>query len=105
MLLFRCFTSLSIRVDGFVNFIFIFVDVMLLLVLDLAVGAPFEEDSGVVYVYFGSRRGLSVEHQVIKGSTLSPTLKGFGMSISRGVDMDQNKYPGEWNQFLQMFIC
>lgn len=32
--------------------------------------------------------------KVIKGSTVSPGIKSFGYSLSGGLDMDANGYPG-----------
>ncbi|XP_059622355.1 integrin alpha-PS3-like [Phlebotomus argentipes] len=56
---------------------------------DLAVGAPYE-DSGVVYIFLGSREGLQ-KKPVQK--ILSPGgNRLFGYSISRGVDIDANGY-------------
>ncbi|CAG0887654.1 unnamed protein product [Darwinula stevensoni] len=61
---------------------------------DLAVGAPYEEGSGAVYIYLGSQTGIvKVPSQQILASSISPLLKGFGISLSRGLDMDHNKYP------------
>lgn len=65
---------------------------------DVAIGAPFE-GSGVVYIYLGSKNGLSKEPaQVITVSNLGSrnvptTLKTFGSSISGGQDLDGNQYP------------
>ena len=62
---------------------------------DLAVGAPYEEGSGAVYIYLGSKAGIvNVPSQKILASSISPLLKGFGISLSRGLDMDHNNYPG-----------
>lgn len=66
---------------------------------DLAVGAPYDEDGGAVYIYLGSKDGLKPQAvQVIKGSEVSvsrriPKLKTFGYSLSGGLDIDQNGYP------------
>lgn len=63
---------------------------------DLAVGAPYEDDGvGAVYIYMGSRTGLSSRYS----QKLEPRkfkygdFRGFGMAISRGIDVDFNKYP------------
>lgn len=63
---------------------------------DIAVGAPYEDD-GVVYIYLGSRDGLSDKpSQIIKVSDLgllpSP-IRTFGSSLSGGIDIDDNSYP------------
>ncbi|XP_050388570.1 integrin alpha-4 [Patella vulgata] len=60
---------------------------------DIAVGAPFEETSGVVYIYNGKLSGIHQEYsQRIVGSDLKPSLLGFGWSISRPHDVDGNFY-------------
>ena len=64
--------------------------------LDVAVAAPYEDDkSGVVYLFKGTADGLdSVFCQRIVGKTIYQSIRGFGMSISRAVDIDLNKYAG-----------
>lgn len=63
---------------------------------DLAVGAPYEDD-GVVYIYLGSKNGLSSEPaQIITSKSLGSVqrrIKTFGSSLSGGVDLDDNSYP------------
>lgn len=64
---------------------------------DIAIGAPYEDD-GVVYIYLGSKEGLSkTPSQVIKASDLglSPNRKitTFGSFLSSGLDVDKNDYP------------
>ncbi|XP_049831422.1 integrin alpha-PS4-like isoform X2 [Schistocerca gregaria] len=64
---------------------------------DIAVGAPYEDEGrGAVYVYMGSgtsKTGLRMPYsQRIAASELSPLLMGFGISISRGFDVDNNHY-------------
>lgn len=61
---------------------------------DFAVGAPFH-DSGKVYVWTGSREGVSEKpSQVIEGKSIGAEGFGtFGYSISGGLDMDDNSYP------------
>lgn len=63
---------------------------------DITVGAPWENDAkGAVYIYMGSEMGL----RQIYAQRLSPAdfpnlnLAGFGMAISRGIDIDSNEYP------------
>ena len=66
---------------------------------DLIVGAPYE-GPGAIYVYLGSPGGIGQRHsqrisaEGVHGPTGKP-LSGFGISISRGVDVDNNLYPGE----------
>ena len=62
---------------------------------DFAVGAPYEEDGrGAVYVFRGgSGDFVTTASQRIAASELNDNLRGFGISISRGVDVDGNRYP------------
>lgn len=81
---------------------------------DLAVGAPFEND-GAVYIFSGSAEGLRAKYiQKISAPPRSAATGGgataeedqseatamFGMSISRGVDVDGNAYNGKINRRL-----
>ncbi|XP_063977338.1 uncharacterized protein LOC135162618 [Diachasmimorpha longicaudata] len=60
---------------------------------DVAVGAPYEDESGAVYIFNGGRYGLSTEpSQKILGRDLG-SLRGFGMAISEPRDVDGNGYP------------
>lgn len=63
---------------------------------DIAIGAPYE-DNGVVYIYLGSRTGVSPKpSQVIASADLgliTHPIKAFGSSLSGGVDFDGNSYP------------
>ncbi|GFV68861.1 integrin alpha-4 [Trichonephila clavipes] len=61
---------------------------------DVAVGAPYEDGGGVIYIYHGSRTGMNVQYvQRISAAEISTSLSGFGIHISRGFDIDQNDYP------------
>ncbi|KAM4580746.1 integrin alpha-10 [Odontesthes bonariensis] len=57
---------------------------------DLVVGAPLEDDHrGAIYIYHGD--GIHINHdykQHIPGSSLSPSLKYFGRSVSARLDLD-----------------
>ncbi|KAF5292281.1 hypothetical protein FQA39_LY03315 [Lamprigera yunnana] len=61
---------------------------------DVAIGAPYEdENSGVLYIHRGTPYGLSSEpSQRIVGKEFVPTIKGFGISISKPTDIDLNNY-------------
>lgn len=60
---------------------------------DLAVGAPYE-GNGAVYIFHGSVSGLKTKFaQKITASDVNFRLKGFGLSISTGKDIDNNFYP------------
>lgn len=57
---------------------------------DVAIGAPYEHKGGAVYIYLGTKNGLSKEpSQVLRVSG----VETLGYSLSGGVDMDQNDYP------------
>lgn len=65
--------------------------------LDIAVSAPYEENTGVVYIFQGSFEGLeTIECQRIVGNDVYAGLRGFGISISRPADIDDNKYLGKF---------
>lgn len=63
---------------------------------DVAIGAPYE-GNGVVYIYLGSRDGLSSKpSQVITALDLGlipEPITTFGSSLSGGIDLDGNTYP------------
>ncbi|XP_046403022.1 integrin alpha-PS3-like isoform X2 [Ischnura elegans] len=61
---------------------------------DVAVGAPYDSfGHGAVYIYLGSAKGINPKFaQRISASKIDPNLQGFGMSISKGVDVDGNRY-------------
>lgn len=64
---------------------------------DIAIGAPYEKD-GVVYIYLGSKGGLTkIPSQIIRAADLglAPNRKinTFGSSLSGTVDIDDNGYP------------
>ncbi|KAI9518585.1 hypothetical protein NQZ68_035955 [Dissostichus eleginoides] len=59
---------------------------------DFAVGAPFHE-TGKVYIWMGSKKGIS-EEPVIEGKSVGTGgFNTFGYSINGGIDMDGNSYP------------
>jgi hypothetical protein len=61
---------------------------------DIAVGAPYE-GNGTVYIYHGSVDGVKHEPtQIIRAENIDPRIKGFGISLSKGVDIDGNHYNG-----------
>ena len=65
-------------------------------VIDVVVGAPYEQDSGVVYIFNGNNPKLEdTFSQRILGSDLRPGLAGLGYYISKsGDDLDGNGYHG-----------
>lgn len=83
-----------------VFFIFYFV-----YLLDIAVGAPYEEGTGVVYIYNGKTPRMEDKYsQRILGKDIRAGVSGFGYYISKfGEDLDENKYNG--NLKKNDFIC
>ncbi|XP_063226281.1 integrin alpha-PS5-like [Bacillus rossius redtenbacheri] len=62
---------------------------------DVAIGAPYGggDGRGAVYIYHGHRDGINTKYsQRILGSDIKPTVWGFGISISNGMDIDDNNY-------------
>ncbi|XP_064455457.1 integrin alpha-8-like [Ornithodoros turicata] len=65
---------------------------------DIAVGAPYENGVGAVYIFHGvvgSRFRRTYAQRILASAITARTgtpLKGFGISISRGYDIDSNKY-------------
>lgn len=59
--------------------------------LDFAVGAPYENGRGAVYLYQG--RPLPSGPRFQQRIAASPTSRGFGVSIARGMDIDGNNIP------------
>lgn len=64
---------------------------------DIAIGAPYEGD-GVVYIYLGSKEGLTkTPSQIIKASDLglkpNKAVNTFGSFLTGGIDVDGNDYP------------
>ncbi|XP_062576797.1 integrin alpha-4-like [Saccostrea cucullata] len=61
---------------------------------DIAIGAPFENIEGAVYIFNGGKTRLEDKYsQKITGSRVKPGLQGFGWYISRSaMDVDDNMY-------------
>lgn len=61
---------------------------------DIAVGAPYEEGTGAVYIYNGNTPKLEDKYsQRILGRDIRVGLSGFGFYISKfGEDLDENRY-------------
>ncbi|CAG5123799.1 unnamed protein product, partial [Candidula unifasciata] len=63
---------------------------------DLCVGAPYagEDKRGAIYIYHGSKKGIiTVVSQIIYAKDIKAPLSTFGVSVSGGLDQDQNNYP------------
>ncbi|CAG9835896.1 unnamed protein product [Diabrotica balteata] len=72
-------------------------DINLDLFKDIAISAPFEDDgTGAVYIYMGTRFGINETfNQRLTPSTFSPVVpkvRGFGMGLSKGVDVNNDGY-------------
>lgn len=64
---------------------------------DIAIGAPYD-GNGAVYIYLGSRNGLSEKpSQIISANDFDnivpKKITSFGSSLSGGIDLDNNSYP------------
>ncbi|KAJ8881836.1 hypothetical protein PR048_018322, partial [Dryococelus australis] len=71
---------------------------------DIAVGAPYggEDRRGVIYIYNGNRDGISSKYsQRILGSDINKSIRGFGISISNGMDIDNNNYNGKLAKYAR----
>ncbi|XP_037563783.1 integrin alpha-9-like [Dermacentor silvarum] len=61
---------------------------------DVAIGAPYENGYGAVYIYNGGKYGLKTTFsQRIEAKLQRYLPQGFGISISKALDIDNNKYP------------
>ncbi|RWS27296.1 integrin alpha-9-like protein [Leptotrombidium deliense] len=64
---------------------------------DIVVGAPYEnEGTGAIYIYHGKSNGLvgKFSQRISASDHLSfINLKGFGSSLTKGKDVDNNSYP------------
>lgn len=61
---------------------------------DVAIGSAYEDEKGVIYIYHGTSRGLNTQYvQRISAEDINSDISGFGISISRGLDIDDNYYP------------
>ena len=78
----------------------------LFLFSDVAIGAPYEAGTGVVYIYNGAKTGLYQKYsQRIVGSDIDTGLRAFGYAISRPWDIDGNYYAGEVNHVLLYMLA
>jgi hypothetical protein len=61
---------------------------------DIAVGAPYEEETGgAVYIFNGKRNGVSPKYtQRLIGTKFSPVMRGFGISISEPRDVNHDNH-------------
>lgn len=68
--------------------------------LDIAIGAPNEDDgAGAVYIFNGKSGQMnSVYSQRISAKVLFAGIKSFGTSITLPMDVDNNQYNGEYRK-------
>lgn len=59
---------------------------------DIVIGAPYEGDSGAIYLYNSNKNGVLKCSQKILGSEFSQNICGFGISISKPLDINNDKY-------------
>lgn len=78
---------------------------------DVAISAPYENDSGAVYIFLGGWEGLSKNYaQVISPENFnipSPNkvvINGFGFSISKAVDVDDNSHNGKYLHIVSHWL-
>lgn len=58
---------------------------------DFAVSAPFEDNSGAVYIYHGNQAGTFKDAaQIIYAKHIDTGLRGFGFSLTGNEDIDNN---------------
>lgn len=64
---------------------------------DVAVGAPyFNDGAGALFIYYGDDTdGLKTVYKLLLAESFENGLRGFGISVSGGVDVDGNSVPGE----------
>ncbi|XP_017793585.1 PREDICTED: integrin alpha-8-like [Habropoda laboriosa] len=61
---------------------------------DIAVGAPYEEETGAIYIFNGNSNGLLKHYsQKIIGKQFGNNIRGFGISIAEPRDINHDKYP------------
>ncbi|XP_031833769.2 integrin alpha-8 isoform X1 [Nomia melanderi] len=61
---------------------------------DFAVGAPYEDRTGAIYIFNGNSNGLYKRYsQKIFGKQFGENIRGFGISISEPRDINADKYP------------
>jgi integrin alpha 8 len=61
---------------------------------DLAIGAPYDQGGGSVFIFRGGPNGIDeTPSQLITGQDVDPRLRGFGYSLSGRIDLDGNGYP------------
>lgn len=62
----------------------------------MAVGAPYENDIGAVYIYttYREKPQFNLIYKITPSGTGGVQKPGFGLSISNGMDIDNNKFSG-----------
>lgn len=58
--------------------------------------APYEDKHGVVYIFRGERSGLNIKpSQKIVAKDIYSPLTGFGIGMSKAIDLDGNLIGGD----------
>lgn len=74
---------------------------------DIVIGAPYERNrEGAIYIYNLGHNGFPANFsQKISGESVShgQEMKGFGISVSRAVDINDDSYPGKL--FVSLCLC
>lgn len=71
---------------------------------DIAVGAPYANEKGMVLIFFGSKDGINNKNIMFLHP--EPNIRGFGISISRGIDFNNNGANGKpfFIELIAMFL-
>lgn len=62
----------------------------------MAISAPYEDGTGVIYIYKGSSKGPIFNERITPRSFTITNVKGFGLGISNGNDIDKNGHNGNY---------
>lgn len=66
------------------------VHIKFVLLPDFAIGSPYEDGAGAIYIYNGNRVGAINRPQRIEAKSISSSLRGFGISFApRSIDLDK----------------
>ncbi|CAH0552015.1 unnamed protein product [Brassicogethes aeneus] len=57
---------------------------------DIAIAAPFEDNSGAVYIFKGSKEGPKKSQKLTPKLFKAFNTRGFGLGLSNGLDIDNN---------------
>lgn len=98
--------SMAVKVGCWTYSWCLWIYIVIYLLADIAVSAP-NEDNGAVYIFHGSNSTVSDKYiQRIAASDFKniENISLFGQSITGGVDVDNNGYPGENSRLFLSLI-